>query len=101
MYSFEHPTNNEAYKAFYLIFSITPTIAKGYLNLLSDTKVQRGILLFVGAMDGGMLDKFNSLMMDHNINVFFYMVYKNELASSSSEMMADQPYKMHWDQVKG
>ena len=72
-----------------------------YLTMLSETKVQRGILVFAGPMDTHMLNKINSVLDDHNKNTFFYMVYK-EMSSASYGIKPDDagPYQMSWNQVQ-
>ena len=71
--------------------------SSGYINLLSDAKVQRAILAFVGEMDGTRLKKFNSLLDSHNKNAFFYMAYESTTKSIGSK---HANYHMSWDQVK-
>ena len=68
----------------------------GYIDLLSDAKVQRAILAFVGEMDGAKLNKFNSLLDSHNKNAMFYMAHTK---SSNSLEHGQGNYHMIWDQV--
>ena len=68
-----------------------------YLTMLSETKVQRAILVFVGPMDAHMLNKINSILDVHNKNTFFYMVY-NEVSHGIKPKYAG-PYQMSWNQV--
>ena len=68
-----------------------------YINLMSESKVQRAILAFVGEMDGSKLQKFNSLLDSHNTNAFFYMAYIKTPMSNEPEHTS---YHMTWDQVK-
>ena len=70
--------------------------SSGYINLLSDAKVQRGILAFVGEMDGARLKKFKSLLDSHNKNAFFYMAYETTPKAVGS---GHANYHMTWDQV--
>lgn len=68
----------------------------GYIDLLSDAKVQRAILAFVGEMDGAKLNKFNSLLDSHNKNAMFYMA---RTTTSNSLEHERGNYHMIWDQV--
>ena len=67
-----------------------------YINLLSESKVQRAILAFVGEMDGSKLQRFNSLLDAHNTNAFFYMAY---IQTSKTNEPEHTNYHMTWDQV--
>ena len=71
---------------------------------MSETKVQRAILVFVGVMDEMKLAKMKSIMNSHNVNAFFYMVYKTATSGSVNNdkgMADDSPnYYMTWDQVR-
>ena len=69
--------------------------------MLSDTKVQRGILVFVGDMDKERLDKMKSIMDAHNVNAFFYMVYKASTQDSATHQNKAESanYNLLWDQV--
>ena len=74
-----------------------PTLL-AYINLLSDTKVQRGILVFVGMMDEMKLEAMTLLMEAHNTNVFFYMAYKTD-TSTYRATEENKNYRLTWDQV--
>jgi hypothetical protein len=69
--------------------------------LLSDTKVQRGILVFVGDMDKEKLDKMKSILDAHNVNTFFYMAYNALTQDSSDHQDKDESanYNLIWEQV--
>ena len=76
-------------------------IFQEYLNMLSETKVQRGILLFADPMTTEMVNKINSLLIEHNTNTFFYMVY-NEASVDDNNMKtisSNGPFHMNWNQV--
>ena len=66
--------------------------------MLSETKVQRGILIFSGPMSTSMLNQLNSVLDEHNTNTFFYMVYI--VASDTNKPMDNGPYNMIWNQVR-
>ena len=68
--------------------------------MLSETKVQRGILLFVDPMTTEMIGKINSMLDEHNTNTFFYMVY-NEVSTGENDKntMSNGPFHMNWNQV--
>ena len=69
--------------------------------MLSETKVQRGILLFADPMTNEMVNKMNSLLTEHNTNTFFYMVY-NEVSVDNNDMKtmtSNGPFHMNWNQV--
>ena len=72
-----------------------------YLNMLSETKVQRGILLFSGPMSNAMLNELNDVLDEHNTNTFFYMVYNVPTEGSNVMKPIDNgPYHMIWNQVR-
>ena len=67
--------------------------------MLSETKVQRGILIFSGPMSNAMLNELNTVLDEHNTNTFFYMVYN--VATEGSNVMKpidNGPYHMIWNQ---
>ena len=66
--------------------------------MLSETKVQQGLLIFIGAMSEKMLETMNSFMDEHNKNAFIYMAY-NEIDTSSPAGKEERPYRMNWSQV--
>ena len=73
---------------------------KEYLNMLSGTKVQRGILIFAGPMNDDKLKELNSVLDEHNTNTFFYMVYNVDSTDSNAMKPIDKgPYHMIWHQV--
>ena len=73
---------------------------KEYLNMLSGTKVQRGILIFSGPMSNDKLNELNAVLDEHNTNTFFYMVYNVASTDSNAKKPIDKgPYHMIWNQV--
>ena len=71
----------------------------GYLDLLSETKVQRGILLFVGTMDQELLVEIKTLMGENNKNSFFYTAHTED-SPSVQIYTKDLKHSMTWNQVK-
>ena len=69
--------------------------------MLSETKVQRGILLFAEPMTSEMISTLNSLLNEHNSNTFFYLVYNEASVDGNDKMsMSNGPFYMNWFQVK-
>ena len=68
-----------------------------YLHLLSETKVQRGILVFVGLMNNTMLALFDSYIEEHNKSAFFYMAYDAAKTSGGIERAGSD--SLIWAQV--
>ena len=69
--------------------------------MLSETKVQRGILLFAKPMTTEMINTFNSLLNEHNSNTFFYLVYNEASVDDNDNMsLSNGPFYMNWFQVK-
>ena len=71
-----------------------------YLDMLSETKVQRGILLFAEPMTSEMIDKINAMLDEHNTNTFFYLVYNEaSIDENNKNTMSNGPFHMNWNQV--
>ena len=69
--------------------------------MLSETKVQRGILLFAEPMSTEMINTLNSLLNEHNSNTFFYLVYNEASVDDNDKMSTSNgPFYMNWFQVK-
>ena len=69
--------------------------------MLSETKVQRGILLFADPMTTDMINKINSMLDEHNTNTFFYLVYNEAFIDENDRnTMNNGPFHMHWNQVQ-
>ena len=69
--------------------------------MLSETKVQRGILLFAEPMTTEMINTLKSLLNEHNSNTFFYLVYNEAPVDDNDKMsMSNGPFYMNWFQVK-
>ena len=69
--------------------------------MLSETKVQRGILLFAEPMTTEMMYKMNSILSEHNSNTFFYLVYNEDSVKDDDKTsMSNGPFYMKWNQVR-
>ena len=69
-----------------------------YLNLLSETKVQRSIWIFAHPIDDKTLDILNPYLEEHNKNAFFYMAYK--VANPSVKHTLNTMDGLSWTQVE-
>ena len=80
-----------------IVLFISPS--KGYLELLSEAKVQRGILVFVGMVNSGIVSDLKGMMDEHNMNTFFYTAYIEE--TRLTQEYNKSPYNlMTWNQVQ-
>ena len=69
--------------------------------MLSETKVQRGILLFAEPMTTEMINTMNNMLNEHNSNTFFYLVYNEGSIDDNDKMpLSNGPFYMNWFQVK-
>ena len=68
-----------------------------YLRLLSETKVQHGIMIFSGSMNDDMLDMVSSYIDEQNKNSLFYMAYN--ASSSARNQTPNKVDNLIWHQV--
>ena len=67
--------------------------------MLSEAKVQRGILVFVGMVNSGIVSDLKVMMDEHNRNTFFYTAYIEE--TRLTQEYNKSPYNlMTWNQVQ-